>query len=798
VNLASLTLFARSTDLIFGGTPGFSLERSFNSDDTAPGPFGIGWASNVTESLTPDGEGNLVLRRASGRLDQFAAAVPGATTYVALTTTTDTLNKNSDGTFTLRTPGSTVARAFTSDGRLLSIQDSGTPRVSLDYDSSARLSAARYRGRKITFSYDSNGRISSASDTAGRSVSYSYSVDGHLAQQTNADGSTVSYQYDGSGNLVSIGATTVTYAGDPGYMYVSSVTTADGVSRQYDLPQSPTQIRRTNGSGDAAMYVSNAAGLLQSVTDANGNRISYTYDAAGHRTSAVNGAGETAKFTYDSNGNLTGVTDAGGNRWLATYTTVGLAQLTDANGNIWAFKYDASGNLVAVTNPASGTISATRSASEQITGTTDTLGNQKSFQYSSDGLITTFTDALGEAWSYQYDGAANASSRTDPGGATLSAAYTANSQISSLTAGNATFNYDFSNNPLTYSYDAAGQLTGLTMPGGKKVTYQYDHAGRLVMVTDWLGNFAAYRYDAAGYPVSISISGGPLTIYQYDLARRLRAILSTGPDGSPVAGYRYTVDANGNRTGVSALDPSTAPAPVAAYVYQYDAAGQPLSRGDGEIYKYDARSNLASIQGGRNLNFTYDSFGRLQSIGGDNSTMYSYDSTGRRSVRVINGKERDYVYDASGGRPRVVMETDGSGATVAWYVYGLGLLWKVTADGTPYFYHFDGDGNVVAVSTPAKGVVNQYRYDPAGLLISANEGVENSFHAHGESGWIDDGNGLIYTGSGFLLPDLRLTLPSMADPAPPNPALAPQLSGAGSCFLDGVAACALATGRRVQ
>ena len=46
------------------------------------------------------------------------------------------------------------------------------------------------------------------------------------------------------------------------------------------------------------------------------------------------------------------------------------------------------------------------------------------------------------------------------------------------------------------------------------------------------------------------------------------------------------------------------------------------------------------------------------------------------------------------------METDGSNAPIAYYIYGLGLLWKIAADGTPYFYHFDGDGNVVAVSNP--------------------------------------------------------------------------------------------------
>ena len=64
-------------------------------------------------------------------------------------------------------------------------------------------------------------------------------------------------------------------------------------------------------------------------------------------------------------------------------------------------------------------------------------------------------------------------------------------------------------------------------------------------VSDWLGNFALYRYDASGWPQSVTVSGGPITIYQYDAAHNLRAIVSTGPDGLPVAGYRYTLDANG-------------------------------------------------------------------------------------------------------------------------------------------------------------------------------------------------------------------------------------------------------------
>jgi YD repeat-containing protein len=276
-----------------------------------------------------------------------------------------------------------------------------------------------------------------------------------------------------------------------------------------------------------------------------------------------------------------------------------------------------------------------------------------------------------------------------------------------------------------------------------------------------------------------------VTIYQYDGARNLRAIVSTGPDGTPVAGYRYTFDANGNRTSVSALEPNTAASSAASLAYTFDAANRPVSRSDGTTYGYDGRGALMAIQGPGNFTFAYDAFGRLASRTGDANASASYDSLGLRSTR----NDRRLVYGLSGEQPRVVMELDNGNSPVAWYVYGLGLLWKVTADGTTYFYHFDGDGNTVALSTPAKGVVNTYRYDLRGNLIAASEGVENMFRVRGEQGWIDDGSGLEFTGSQYVLPELHLSLPSAIDLSPPLVDVGLQLTGLGSCFLEGVASC---------
>jgi YD repeat-containing protein len=692
-------------------------------------------------------------------------------------------------------------------------------KVALDYDSSGHLSAAHYRGKSIAFTTDADGRLVLIKDGAGRMVSFAYTADGRLLGQTNADGLIVLYSYDDTGNLTSVewygGKTAIAYTGDADFPAVASVTTPDGAVRQYDIPRTPEEIRVTDGNGDATWYTSSALGLLQAVVDPAGNITTYSYDAAGNRVQALNAAGEATSFTYDSSNRLTGITDDANNHWSATYSTGGAVRITDPNKNVWTLTYDSSGNLASVTDPRTFTVNATRNAAGQILSLADPKGNKSTYQYNADGLMAGFTDALGNQWAYDYDGAARPSAKTDPTGVTLKATYTTDNRIAGLAAGDTTTAFDYSgihrdslnrlstytdNNGLrlTYTYDAAGQLSSITMPGDKttayQVAYQYDHLHRLSKVLDWQGNFALYRYDAAGWPVSLSVSGGPVAIYQYDGARRLRAIVSTGPDGTPVAGYRYTVDANGNRTAVSALEPNTTTVASKSYVYGFDAANHPISRDDGMTYRYDARGNLTSLEGGRSVKFSYDAFGRLQSLAGDATGTYGYDSTGLRVV----GNDRRLVYDLSGERPRVVMETDASGAPVAWYVYGLGLLWKVTADGTPYFYHFDGDGNTVALSNPTAGVVNTYRYDAQGRLVSAKEGVENMFRAHGESGWMDDGNGLLFTGSQFQFPELRLALPGTADAAPPAPALLPQFSGMGACFFEGVANCLAATGRRTR
>jgi YD repeat-containing protein len=53
----------------------------------------------------------------------------------------------------------------------------------------------------------------------------------------------------------------------------------------------------------------------------------------------------------------------------------------------------------------------------------------------------------------------------------------------------------------TYTYDNAGQLTGVTLPDATTMSYSYDAAHRLVGVTDAKGNSVSYTLDNMGNQV---------------------------------------------------------------------------------------------------------------------------------------------------------------------------------------------------------------------------------------------------------------------------------------------------------
>jgi RHS repeat-associated protein len=90
----------------------------------------------------------------------------------------------------------------------------------------------------------------------------------------------------------------------------------------------------------------------------------------------------------------------------------------------------------------------------------------------------------------------------------------------------------------------------------------------------------------------------------------------------------------------------------------------------------------------------------------------------------------------------VIAETDTLGNVQAWYIYGLGLAYKLMPDGNIYTYHFDSRGSTIAMTDGTGQIVNQYSYGPYGERLNMVEGTPNPFGYVGRYGVMEEGNGL--------------------------------------------------------
>jgi YD repeat-containing protein len=101
-------------------------------------------------------------------------------------------------------------------------------------------------------------------------------------------------------------------------------------------------------------------------------------------------------------------------------------------------------------------------------------------------------------------------------------------------------------------------------------------------------------------------------------------------------------------------------------------------------FEYDNNGNLITKTVGSNVtNYTWDLNDMLTQLTiGANTYEYRYDGLWGRRARIENSVEKRYVFGLA--------ETDASGNITAYYVYGLGLISKITPSNQSYFYHFDG------------------------------------------------------------------------------------------------------------
>ena len=522
-------------------------------------------------------------------------------------------------------------------------------------------------------------------------------------------------------------------------------------------------VRASSGGGvvvrypDGTMLFFDALGRLAKMLDRNvtmadesdGNVMRFSYNEQGRLASVLDATGRAIQFsyyspTYSPTGAITG------GAWPGLLSTV-----TDFDGRVVQYAYDAFGRLAKVTGPDPQSARSEQQVTSYTWGPAPTSGNfrldvLRSGQITSerDGegrTIYTATYAPGDAW-----------------------------RVESLATGGGTWTYSQSGSAMTvtdpnghpwkYTFDANGRVTGVEEPGGATTQHVFDGEGRLSATIRPMGtrtpltDAISYSYDPRGSGgdkrpmlnvtaiVEIPRVGSPeaavgvtrATTVQYD-ARNLPTVISR-PGGAATTIVR---DARGNATSIT------------------DAAGVTTT------FTFNERGQVRTIVAPRagTATYAYETTnamknGYLKSVTTtDGTTAYAVDNRGNLVQAAKAGgatvtyvvNKLDQVEEESGTSAKTIQTYDGAGALVSRQVlassdpgtptfsttqYAIDELGRVrtrTEDGQPTTYGYDPAGNIATVAAPGVAQV-VYGYDLRDRVVSVTQGSQATQFAYDLNG----------------------------------------------------------------
>ena len=447
------------------------------------------------------------------------------------------------------------------------------------------------------------------------------------------------------------------------------------------------------------------AGLVASITDAQGNITTFTYDARGNRLTSADALNETTTYTYDVMNRLTKITAPDGSTTQFAYDYRGRRiSVTDANGKTTAYQYDDADRLVAVTDPAGHLTVYGYDTENNLVNITDALSRATGFAYDSMGRVTQVMFPSGLSESYTYDAVNNLLSKTDRKGQTINYTYDFLNRLTSKAYPNST--------AVNYTYDLDSRLTQVADPSGT-YSFGYDNLGRLIGSStqySFLGGQTltnAYTYDANSNRLSLTNPQGGVTTYSYDSLNRMTGI-------TDFAGrtFGFSYDQLGRRTSLTrpnGVNTTYSYDPLSRLLSVLHQAGSTVL--DGVAYTYDAAGNRTSktyLPSNTTYTYSYDPIYELTQATlastGAASEKYTYDAVGNRTYQP----GVPYTYNSSNEmlkREGAVYTYDANGNTLS----------NTNGSGTTS-YTWDFENRLASLTVPGTGTVS-HQYDPFGRRI---------------------------------------------------------------------------------
>jgi YD repeat-containing protein len=572
----------------------------------------------------------------------------------------------------ITTPQTHVVHAINGDGSVASTVNALDLPTNFDYDELGRVWRIRRTGlNPIMITYDN---LAARGMNVGRGSTQSRSV-----------------VYDGfgrpisSGNLVNVKTRTVydacgrvTFKSLP---YTTEAQGEQGTTFQYD-----------------------ALGRLHTVT-APGNRVtSFTYD--GVSVTTTDPENRSTVFSYHAFGGP---------------GTERLVSVRDAAGVSTSYEYDVTGALSKVTGP--GPIPPREwviAGAGQVLSETHPESGTTTYEYWPTGTLKKKTDALGQITNFTYNGDNQLLTQDAPGTADdIVLTYDTVGRVQTMTIAGVTTTFtpdawgriqsrvdNLGTQQFTssYGYDANDNLTSITYPSGRVVTYQLGTEDRLSSVTqngapfaqsfqyDGRGNLRTYQTGAVAHtltadPVTNSVqriqAGTALDLtYSYDDVGNVSQI--TDPRVGMTQTFTYDV-----------LDRLTSGVGPWGYrTWSYDEAGNRTAEGPGSIATYTyhpTTRRLSSIGGANPETFSYNALGQLTQdargtyqytvagllktfTGTSVSAAYGYDAAGLRLTRTVNNAT---LYTIRGAGNQTLSEYEALCGTPVWTrdaIYAAGRL----------------------------------------------------------------------------------------------------------------------------